>query len=116
MNKSRHHYFRWTPRTARITFLYVAVIPAICGYVAYNTDVSGPPLTAGEPAARCSDGGLMPPRDSGTCAQSEGATLYTRNRWMAVRAAGCVGFVHMGSMGLSGNQATISLHARRNRP
>lgn len=40
MQKSRHHYFRFTPRTARITFMYVAVIPAIMGYVAYNTEVS----------------------------------------------------------------------------
>ena len=46
MNKSRHHYFRWTPRTARITLIYVAVIPMLCGYVAYNTDVSVPQLTA----------------------------------------------------------------------
>ncbi|KYK61827.1 NADH:ubiquinone oxidoreductase 6.6kD subunit [Drechmeria coniospora] len=38
MNKSRHHHFRWTPRTARLSILYVAVIPAIFGYVAYKTD------------------------------------------------------------------------------
>ncbi|KAM0428265.1 hypothetical protein ACHAPT_007166 [Fusarium lateritium] len=38
MMKSRHHYFRWTPRTAKITFIYVAVIPAIMGYIAYKTD------------------------------------------------------------------------------
>ncbi|KAG9252808.1 uncharacterized protein F5Z01DRAFT_675611 [Emericellopsis atlantica] len=38
MQKARHHYFRWTPRTARITFIYVAVIPSIMGYVAYQTD------------------------------------------------------------------------------
>lgn len=40
MMKNRHHYFRWTPRTAKITFIYVAVIPAIMGYIAYKTDVS----------------------------------------------------------------------------
>mgnify|MGYP004729972587 CR=1 FL=1 len=40
MMKTRHHYFRWTPRTAKITFVYVAVIPAIMGYIAYKTDVS----------------------------------------------------------------------------
>ncbi|KAH7308179.1 hypothetical protein B0I35DRAFT_483453 [Stachybotrys elegans] len=38
MQRSRHHYFRWTPRTAKITFIYVAVIPTIMGYVAYKTD------------------------------------------------------------------------------
>ncbi|KAL6850853.1 hypothetical protein ACO1O0_007979 [Amphichorda felina] len=38
MQKTRHHYFRFTPRTARITFMYVAVIPAIMGYIAYQTD------------------------------------------------------------------------------
>lgn len=40
MQKNRHHYFRWTPRTARLTFIYVAVIPSIMGYIAYKTDVS----------------------------------------------------------------------------
>ncbi|OAQ62330.1 hypothetical protein VFPPC_14146 [Pochonia chlamydosporia 170] len=38
MQKTRHHFFRWTPRTARITFMYVVVVPAIFGYVAYKTD------------------------------------------------------------------------------
>ncbi|KAG8412013.1 hypothetical protein J3459_016094 [Metarhizium acridum] len=38
MQKARHHFFRWTPRTARITFMYVVVVPAIFGYVAYKTD------------------------------------------------------------------------------
>ncbi|KAJ4309267.1 hypothetical protein N0V84_011608, partial [Fusarium piperis] len=41
MMKTRHHYFRWTPRTAKITFIYVAVIPAIMGYIAYKTDLKG---------------------------------------------------------------------------
>lgn len=40
MTKNRHHFFRFTPRTARITFIYTIVIPAITGYVAYQTDVS----------------------------------------------------------------------------
>ena len=40
MQKSRHYYFRWTPRTARIAFTYMVVIPAICGYAAYKSDVS----------------------------------------------------------------------------
>ncbi|OAQ97548.1 hypothetical protein LLEC1_01123 [Akanthomyces lecanii] len=38
MQKSRVQYFRWTPKNARITFMYVAVIPTIMGYIAYNTD------------------------------------------------------------------------------
>lgn len=40
MQKDRHKYFRWTPRTARLTFIYVALIPSIMGYIAYKTDVS----------------------------------------------------------------------------
>lgn len=40
MQKVRHHYFRWTPRTARITFTYVVLIPSIVGYAAYQTEVS----------------------------------------------------------------------------
>jgi hypothetical protein len=39
MHANRHKYFRWTPRTAGITFAYVVVFPAIVGYLAYTTDV-----------------------------------------------------------------------------
>jgi len=35
---NRHKYFRWTPRTARITFAYVVAFPAFIGYLAYTTD------------------------------------------------------------------------------
>ncbi|KAF4950156.1 hypothetical protein FGADI_8374 [Fusarium gaditjirri] len=42
MMKTRHHYFRWTPRTARLTFIYVAVVPSIMGYIAYKTDENLP--------------------------------------------------------------------------
>ncbi|KAF2492135.1 hypothetical protein BU16DRAFT_529504 [Lophium mytilinum] len=38
MYVNRHKYFRWTPRTAWLTFAYVAVVPSIVGYVAYTTD------------------------------------------------------------------------------
>jgi hypothetical protein len=37
---NRHKYFRWTGRTARITFAYVVAFPAFIGYWAYVTDVS----------------------------------------------------------------------------
>ena len=40
MTSNRYKYFRWTPRTARITFAYMVVVPAIVGYIAYKTDVS----------------------------------------------------------------------------
>ncbi|KAK0125224.1 hypothetical protein ONS96_009081 [Cadophora gregata f. sp. sojae] len=35
---NRHKYFRWTGRTARITFAYVVAFPALIGYLAYTTD------------------------------------------------------------------------------
>ncbi|KEZ45396.1 hypothetical protein SAPIO_CDS1685 [Scedosporium apiospermum] len=38
MHSKRHLYFRWTPRTARITLMYVVVVPSIIGYLAYKTD------------------------------------------------------------------------------
>ncbi|OTA05503.1 hypothetical protein A9Z42_0061740 [Trichoderma parareesei] len=38
MQKARHRHFRFTPRTARISFMYIAVVPAIFGWVAYKTD------------------------------------------------------------------------------
>ena len=41
MNANRWKYFRWTPRTAWITFVYVAVVPSVLGYVGYVTEVSG---------------------------------------------------------------------------
>ena len=41
MNANRYKYFRWTPRTAWITFVYVAVVPSVLGYVGYVTEVSG---------------------------------------------------------------------------
>ncbi|KAF9872708.1 nadh: ubiquinone oxidoreductase subunit [Colletotrichum karsti] len=42
MQSNRHIYFRWTPRTARISFIYIAVVPAIIGYIGYKSDVSLP--------------------------------------------------------------------------
>lgn len=41
MMVNRHKYFRWTTRTARITFAYMVAFPAFIGYLAYTTDVSG---------------------------------------------------------------------------
>ncbi|KAF3059532.1 putative nadh:ubiquinone oxidoreductase subunit protein [Daldinia childiae] len=38
MTTNRHKFFRWTPRTARITFMYAIVVPAIFTVVAYTTD------------------------------------------------------------------------------
>ena len=67
MQKVRHKYFRWTPRTARITFIYVAVIPSIMGYIAYTTDVS----CVGDFDERSR---LTTQRDSGTSERSERAT------------------------------------------
>ena len=40
MSANRWKYFRWTPRTAWITFAYVVAVPAIFGYVGFVTDVS----------------------------------------------------------------------------
>jgi hypothetical protein len=40
MMVNRHKYFRWTGRTARITFAYMVAFPAFIGYLAYTTDVS----------------------------------------------------------------------------
>ncbi|KAF2120179.1 hypothetical protein BDV96DRAFT_642027 [Lophiotrema nucula] len=38
MMVNRHKYFRWTPRTARITFIYVVAVPAVLGTLGYMTD------------------------------------------------------------------------------
>lgn len=44
MNSKRHLYFRWTPRTAGISLMYIVVVPSIIGYIAYKSDVSGTSL------------------------------------------------------------------------
>ncbi|KAF3012184.1 hypothetical protein G7054_g10016 [Neopestalotiopsis clavispora] len=38
MQTNRVKYFRWTPRTARITFMYAVFVPVLFGIVAYQTD------------------------------------------------------------------------------
>lgn len=52
MTTNRHKFFRWTPRTARITFMYAVFVPVIFGIVAYKTDVSRDPLSS-ENAGLC---------------------------------------------------------------
>ena len=40
MYVKRHEYFRWTPRTAWLTLVYVGIIPGAFLYLGYRTDVS----------------------------------------------------------------------------
>ncbi|KAI5279357.1 hypothetical protein KEM52_004417, partial [Ascosphaera acerosa] len=40
LNINRVKYFKWTPRTAWITFVYAALVPGILGTIAYKQDVS----------------------------------------------------------------------------
>jgi hypothetical protein len=47
---NRHKYFRWTKRTAWISFAYVILVPAMLGTAGYMTDVSG--VVAGEVRAK----------------------------------------------------------------
>lgn len=42
MYVKRHEYFKWTPRTARISFTFVIAIPSVALYYAWTTDVSSP--------------------------------------------------------------------------
>jgi hypothetical protein len=37
---NRHKYFRWTPRTAWINFVYVLLVPGMLGTAGYMTEVS----------------------------------------------------------------------------
>lgn len=39
MYVKRHEYFRWTKRTAGISFAYVIAVPAAFLYMAYQTEV-----------------------------------------------------------------------------
>ncbi|KAF2247135.1 hypothetical protein BU26DRAFT_520398 [Trematosphaeria pertusa] len=38
MTVNRHKYFRWTPRTAWISFAYVILVPGILGVAGYMTE------------------------------------------------------------------------------
>ncbi|KAF9734499.1 hypothetical protein PMIN03_000485 [Paraphaeosphaeria minitans] len=38
MTVNRHKHFRWTPRTAWITFAYAILVPAMLGTAGYMTD------------------------------------------------------------------------------
>ena len=40
LNKNRWRYFRWTPRTAFISFMYAGFVPLVTGYLFWKTDVS----------------------------------------------------------------------------
>lgn len=40
MYVKRHEYFRWTPKTAWVTFAYVVAVPAAFIYMGWTTDVS----------------------------------------------------------------------------
>lgn len=62
MYVKRHEFFRWTRRTAGISFAYVVAVPAAFLYMAYQTEVS-----AVIPARRLLRNG------SGTCMCFDGA-------------------------------------------
>jgi len=38
LSTNRYKYFRWTPRTAWVTFVYVALVPSIIGYIGFKYD------------------------------------------------------------------------------
>ncbi|KAI4608922.1 uncharacterized protein J4E88_010850 [Alternaria novae-zelandiae] len=38
MTVNRHKYFRWTKRTAWLTFAYVVMVPAMLGTAGYMTE------------------------------------------------------------------------------
>lgn len=40
MSANRWKYFRWTPRTAWITFVYVVAVPSVLYYVGFVSEVS----------------------------------------------------------------------------
>ena len=56
MTVNRHKYFRWTPRTARLTFIYVVLVPGIMGYTGYQLEVS---CTSGDKGGRLMGVGQM---------------------------------------------------------
>ena len=49
-------YFRWTPRTAWITFAYAVAVPAMFGYMGFVTDVSASDMKSGGVVRENADG------------------------------------------------------------
>lgn len=39
LNANRYKYWRWTPRHAMLSFVYMGLIPGVLGYFAYNYEV-----------------------------------------------------------------------------
>ena len=50
---NRHKYFRWTKRTAFLSFAYAVAFPAFVGYWAFVTDVSFPFPSSLSPLRSC---------------------------------------------------------------
>ena len=42
MYVKRHQYFKWTPRTAWLSFAYVFAVPSVFMYMSYANEVSEP--------------------------------------------------------------------------
>ena len=42
MYVKRHQYFKWTPRTAWLSFAYVFAVPSVFMYMSYANEVSLP--------------------------------------------------------------------------
>jgi len=84
MTVNRHKYFRWTKRTAWLTFAYVVMVPAMLGTAGYMTEVSLDKHAFGWWRKRHSRRYMTGKQDlqvltadfraSGTCAASGGAT------------------------------------------
>lgn len=39
LNANRYKYWRWTPRHAMLSFVYMGLIPGVLGYIAYKYEV-----------------------------------------------------------------------------
>lgn len=101
MQKNRHQYFRWTPRTAKITIMYVAVVPIIFGYVAYKTDVSRLTSPWGRETATHQN------RDCLICGRSERATLPTNDRILSLmKGIGCV-YINTSGDGIESSRSSF---------
>jgi hypothetical protein len=76
MMVNRHKYFRWTKRTAWITFAYVVIVPTMLGTAGYMTEVSGGIHDGATGGANGRH------RASGRCVESEGEILSRSFRGM----------------------------------
>lgn len=119
MIQNRYKYFRWTKRTAWLSFVYVIVVPGAVGYLGWKYDVSEPfrlGWKEGKREGRVGEDGERSGADSGRhrangiCARSAGAICSPTAKQLRRRGEGRVGRQYIGSAPTRHREARTHRH------